>query len=350
MRTTLGNRYILHWFFVLAGLLVVGWVVSAAAAYTYNSFQWEIVAIWEDTSTTRISNNKISLQHNRIDLLIEAVDEDGRLIDDDDRYRIVAVIEENGYYEKTVSATYKRSEDAWLLSTTLGRSTDTIKLFLLCTDCRTWYLFGHEWAYKRRYIVDLISFKVALDDDYSSYRKGAPSYRKWKNFEDYKDFFNNNSYSYKPSNYHSTKTITNNYYYDYGRYSWKDYRSLKWTTTHHKTYANYISTHNKQPPTQKRDTCYSSRCAPTNTVSTTPQKPTYLPPTYTTPKTSTPCLSTTAGCGKPYVKPDYTTPTYTKPTTTKTYYYNNPTQWSTTTTSKVYQCSSGGCQWVYTQG
>jgi len=50
---------------------------------------------------------------------VEAVDEDGRMIDDDDRYRVVAVVDEDGYYEKTVSGLYKRNEDARLLSTTL---------------------------------------------------------------------------------------------------------------------------------------------------------------------------------------------------------------------------------------
>lgn len=70
-------------------------------------------------------------------MLIEAIDDDERLIDDDDRYRVVAVIEEDGSYEKTVSATYKKREDARYLSTTLGRYTDSVTLFLLCDNCPT---------------------------------------------------------------------------------------------------------------------------------------------------------------------------------------------------------------------
>lgn len=330
---------------VFATLLLLGSVVSASNR-SYDDFRWEIVGIDEDASTTRISNNKIFLQHKRLDLSVEAVDEDGRMIDDDDRYRVVAVVDEDGYYEKTVSGLYKRNEDARLLSTTLWLRTDSVTLYLLCDNCKTGYKFWHPGAYNKWNIVDAVSLRVELNQDYSSKRNGRSSYRSWKNFEDYDDFFNSNNrylkYSYgryygsNKSNYdrydNDYDDNDNDEYYsrDYDEYSWKNYRSLG------KKYSDYSHTKNYN----WKSTCASSRCASTK----------YQPTDrYYSNSTiwSTPCRSTTVGCGKA----TKSTPTYKIPVITKRY-YSNPTNTSTptTTTTKVYQCSSNGCKWIYTQG
>lgn len=331
---------------VFVVLLLLG-SIATASNRSYDDFRWEIVGIDEDASTTRISNSKVLLQHKRLDLLIEAVDEDGRLIDDDDRYRVVAVVDEDGYYEKTVSALYKRNEDARRLSTTLWYRTDYVTIYLLCDNCRTGYKFGHAGAYNKWNIVDAVPLRVYLDEDFSNKRNGRTSYRKWKNFEDYDDFFDNESrYSnYSYGRYYGSKKGNYRYYdhykdrdddddddheyysRDYDKYSWKNYRHLGNKDTDSKSYYG-------------DKTCKSSRCAPTKNY---PTNTYYNNPTVW----STPCRSTTVGCGAP----TKTIPTYKTPVVTKTY-YNNNSNWYTPppTTTKVYQCSSNWCKWVYTKG
>ncbi len=363
-------RMVVH---VWAGVLVTasaflfGSVVVASNS-SYNDFRGKIVAINEDASTTRLSNDRVMLQHKNLDLLVEAVDEDGRLIDDDDRYHVVAVVDEDGYYEKTVSALYKSSEDARRISTTLGERTDSVTLYLLCDNCSTGYKFGHVWSYNKWNIVDSVYLRVELDDDFSNKRIWRTSYRKWSNFEDYKDFFNNDSrYSsfaiaqyngsskgnYSSSNKKITHKDKDYDYYSkgYDQYSRKDYRSLG--NIDYDAYNKKDSYNSRNTSYSNGGKCASSRCAPTAGQPTVPKTTTRIPPT-------TACRSTTVGCGNP----NYVTPTYQKPTSTKTYYYNNPTYSNPptnyytppsnytppTTTTKVYQCSSNGCKWIYTQG
>ncbi len=335
---------------VFAVLLLIG-SVATASTKSYDDSRGEIVGIDEDASTTRISNSKVLLQHKRLDLLVEAVDEDGRLIDDDDRYRVVAVVDEDGYYEKTVSALYKRNEDARRLSTTLGYRTDYVTIYLLCDNCRTGYKFGHAGAYNKWNIVDAVPLRVYLDEDFSNKKNGRTSYRSWKNFEDYDDFFDNkNRYSnYSYGRYYgSSKCYSSCYssrydkdrdddddddeYYsrDYDKYSWKNYRHLGTKDADDvDSKSNYGN-----------NTCTSSRCAPTKNQ---PTNRYYNNPTVG----STPCWSTTVGCGQS----TKSTPTYKTPVTTNRY-YSNPTNSYTppSTTTKVYQCSSNGCKWIYTKG